>query len=143
VKPSGSVRERLFLVRDGALVPVVRHVPTQPTAEALVTDLLAAPDDAERAAGLTTALLGAPPVTAVHVVNGLAQVELAQPAEGATRNDDQLAYAQIVSTLTARPDITGVVFVRDGQPLGVPRGDGSRSTGPLTAADYANLISGN
>ena len=32
-----------------------------------------------------------------------------------------------------------MLFLKDGEPLDVPRGDGSLSTGPLTALDYAAL----
>jgi hypothetical protein len=140
-KPSGSVPEHLFLIRDGNLVPVVRHVGVAPSVNTHLADLLAGPDAREQADGLSSALLGVNPVSTVTMVNHVAHVELADPtAAGNARNDDQLGYAQLVCTLTTRPDIVGVVFTRDGQPIGVPRGDGSLSTGPLSGADYANLI---
>ncbi|WP_091461229.1 hypothetical protein [Micromonospora inyonensis] len=38
-------------------------------------------------------------------------------------------------------DVDRVTFVQGGQRLGVPRTDGSLSTGPLTAADYTAMVS--
>lgn len=136
----GSTAEQLFLVKDGALVPVTRYVEHEPTVQSLISDLLAGPTEAERDAGITSALLGSRVVSAVRVTDGGAVVELASPIEGTGRNDEMLAYAQLVCTLTARPGISGVTFTQDQQPIGVPRADGSLSQGPLTTADYAHLI---
>ncbi|MBM0224706.1 hypothetical protein JNW87_03160 [Micromonospora sp. ATA51] len=41
--------------------------------------------------------------------------------------------------MVARDDIDTVAFTRRGQPLGVPRADGSLSEQPLTAAEYTAL----
>ncbi len=51
-----------------------------------------------------------------------------------------LALAQVVTTLAGLPEVTAVRFVRDGQDLPVPRGDGAIVPGPLTAADYRDLL---
>ena len=125
---SGPVTVQLFLVKDDALV-----------AE-LLADLLAGPDDSERSAGLSSALQGGDVVSNIHVSDRRAVVELSTTIENAARNDEVLAYAQLVCTLTARADITGVTFTHNGQPIGVPRADGSLTQGPLTAADYTTLL---
>lgn len=137
---SGSVPQQLFMVRDGSLVAVTRHADHQPTAESLIQDLLAGPTEAERDNGITSALEGVAGVSAADVRGGLVTIELAAPLLETGRNDAVLAYAQLVCTLTARPDILGVTFTRDHEPVGVPRADGSLSPGPLTTADYADLI---
>jgi hypothetical protein len=137
---TGSIPERLFLVKDGMLVAVTRRVEREPTVDELVADLLNGPTDSEGDAGITSALLGGQVISDVRVDSGRASVELAEPIEGAARTDEVLAYAQLVCTLTARPDVSGVVFTRDRQAVGVPRADGSLSPGPLTAGDYAPLV---
>lgn len=140
---AGPITERLFLVRDDALVEVTRHVDRWPTTESLLEDLLAGPSETESTAGLTSVLSGGDVVAGVRVSNGTAVVELAATADNTQRNDEVLAYAQLVCTLTARGDVNGVTFVYRGQPIAVPRADGSlpeTPETPLTAADYATLI---
>ncbi|MFC0531783.1 GerMN domain-containing protein [Phytohabitans kaempferiae] len=139
---TGAVPERLYLVRDGELVAVTRNVETQPSVDNLVEDLLAGPTDAEQREGLTSALLGNDIIVGVQLAGGRATVELTDAIDEAGRTDQILAFAQIVCTLTARPGITAVSFTRGGQPVGVPRADGSLSETPATAADYLSLVAG-
>jgi hypothetical protein len=70
----------------------------------------------------------------------VAVVDIGDGPPEAGRTDEILAFGQIVCTLAARSDVNGVVFVRGDQPLEVPRSDGSLSSGPVTAANYADLI---
>ena len=137
---SGPVAQRLFMVKDGKLVAVTRHADRQPTVQTLIDDLLAGPTKAERDAGITSALQGAATVSGVRLDGDRATIELAAPLAETGRNDEVLAYAQVVCTLTARPEIRGVTFTRHQQPVRVPRADGQLSQGPLTAADYADLV---
>lgn len=137
---SGAVSQTLYLVKGDRLVAVTRHVESPPTPTGLVTALVAGPTDSERQQGLTSALLAATTIAGVRAAGDRVMVELAGPVEEAPRTDAVLAYAQLVCTLAAIPTVTGVTFTRDGEPVGVPRADGSLSEGPLTAADYASLI---
>lgn len=137
---SGPISHTLYLVKDGTLVPVQRNQPTEPDAEELLQELLSGPTTTETDAGITSALLGTNVAANVQVTDGRATVELTTNLEGTGRNDDVLAFAQIVCTLASRPDISTVTFTRDGQRLRVPRSDGSLTQQPLTPADYANLI---
>jgi hypothetical protein len=142
--PRGTVEQTVYLVKDGKLVPVVRSVRGQSTVDTLIADLVAGPTEEELANGLTSALPGADLIGAVHVIDR--QVTIAIPAgfEDTGRSDEYLAFGQIVCTLDARPDVSGVVFFDQGERVAaVPRGDLSLSTGPLTTADYAELINGN
>lgn len=140
--PSGSVDEQLFFIRDSKLVAVTRHVDIASTAQELVDALEAGPTETERTAGLSTALGGTDVISAVTLTGDRAELALTSPVDSGTRSDVVLAYAQLVCTLTARADITTVVFTQDGTAVGVPRGDLSLSDGPLTAADYSVLIAG-
>jgi Sporulation and spore germination len=133
----GTVDGEIYLVRDDALVRVARRVPADVTADALVRDLVAGPTDEERDVGLTTALIGV--TVDVRVDRGVAVVDLARLADTG-RNDQVLTFGQLVCTLSTLPRVTGVSFIRDGRPIGVPRADGSLSSGPLTTPDYADLI---
>lgn len=135
----GTVAEQLYLVKDDKLVSVVRWLPAAPTIDTHVADLLAGPTDPEQDADLTSALTGTTIIADVSLNDGAATVDVGDLADTG-RNDQVLAFAQIVCTLTTRPDVTSVSFLQDGQRLGVPRADGSLSRGPLTATDYASLI---
>ncbi|GAA2360152.1 hypothetical protein Cme02nite_37150 [Catellatospora methionotrophica] len=135
---SGPAAESLYLVRDGSLVAVQRRLPTEPDPQRLLTDLLAGPTEAEQDRGMSTALGGRGVVASVRLLEATAYVELPEGLDG--RNDDVLAFGQIVCTLTSRPDILGVLFTRQGVRIGVPLPDASLSQEPLRAADYAALI---
>jgi len=139
--PSGPVRERLYLLRDGALVPVNRTTTQRRDAGAVLADLLAGPSAAERERGLTTALPGDIGVADFRLEQGLATISLSNAAPESGRTDQVLAFGQVVSTLDALPEVTAVQFLQDGQPLKVPRGDSALTDVPLTAADYAALRS--
>lgn len=137
---TGPIAYTLCLVKDNRLVPVARHRTTAPTLDGLADALIAGPTDSERDQGITSALSGSNIVAAIRASGGRATVELAAPIDKAPRTDEVLAYAQLVCTLTTRPEVGGVIFTRDGKPVGVPRADGSLSQGPLTRTDYAPLI---
>ncbi|KWV32751.1 hypothetical protein AWV63_10835 [Micromonospora rifamycinica] len=132
----GRVEQAFCLVRDGRLVRTVRQVDAAGGVDGHLRRLLAGPTQAERAAGLGTALPGAVHVLGARLVDGRAHVEVEPLGEESGRSDEVLAYGQIVCTLDSRADVSGVSFLLRGGPLEVPRADGSLSAGPLTAADY-------
>lgn len=136
---TGTVAQPLCLVRGDSLVPVVRWTPAAAPVDAVVRDLLAGPTAAERAAGLRSALTGVDLVAGVRLTDATATVELERDL-AAGRNDQVLAFGQLVCTLTARPEVARVDFQRAGQRISVPRADGSLSSGPLTVTDYASII---
>ncbi|GGM64294.1 hypothetical protein GCM10011608_57090 [Micromonospora sonchi] len=141
VAETGAVTELLYFSRDDRLILAIRRVDQVPTVEAQLGNLLAGPTSAERDDGLTSALPGAFSHAVVELVDGQARVTLATADAETGRIDEPIAYGQIVCTLTARTDVTGVLFLRDGAVLSVPRADLSLSPGPLTMTDYAALIS--
>ena len=130
----------LYLVRDDVLVAVHRPAQQMPAIDEQLRQLLAGPTATEREAGYTSALTGITVTGMVEVRGGDATVEIGSRPDGAGRNDEVLAYGQIVCTLTSRADVQTVSFRHDGQPLRVPRADASLADGPLTAADYTDLI---
>jgi spore germination protein GerM len=138
---SGAVTEVLYLIQDGQLTAVSRNLPHAPAASQQLRDLLAGPAPAEQQLGLASALAGTELGLSVTIDDGQATVELATGLEGTGRTDDILAFAQIVCTLTSRSDVKTVTFTRAGQHVEVPRADSSLTRDPLTAADYASLIS--
>ncbi|WP_433604883.1 GerMN domain-containing protein [Dactylosporangium sp. CA-139114] len=132
--------ELLYLIRDADLVAVRRQAERAPTIDQQMQDLLSGPTARERNDGYVSALTGitVADVTVAH--DGKVTIDVGDRSDGAGRSDEVLAYGQVVCTLTSRADVDGVVFRHDGQPLKVPRADGSLTDGPLTAADYAPLV---
>lgn len=135
---AGAFVERLFLVRGERLVAVDRALDSTPSPQRHLDDLVSGPTPQERDEDLDSALAGTDIITGVRVRNGTAIVGLA--GDNPIRNDEILAYGQIVCTLASRADVETVQFVQDDQPLEVPRADGSLTPDPLTQADYGSLI---
>ncbi|RSM43113.1 hypothetical protein DMB66_53745 [Actinoplanes sp. ATCC 53533] len=136
---AGTAAEPLYFVRTDRLVAVIRRIRAAPTIQQQMEHLLTGPTEAERRAGLSSTLAGNITVAKVGLTDGEATIEVGDDSDQSGRIDDVLAFGQIVCTLTARADVTTVTFQRDGRALGVPRADGSLSTGGLTAADYTAL----
>jgi hypothetical protein len=137
---TGTAVVRLYLVRDGRLIRVIRRVSTARSPNGQLTDLLRGPTSAESADGLTSALTTMD-VVSMTVTNRRATVIIGERANQAARSDEVLAYGQIVCTLTSQgADVGTVSFMSGGMPLAVPRADGSLADSGLTIADYAGLL---
>lgn len=136
---SGAVVETLYFTRGDRIIPVVRRLDAEPSVEETVGDLMAGPTEAEQTDRIGSALPGTALIDGVRVEAGVATVSLGASLEG-TRNDEILAYGQMVCTLDARSDVNGVVFVHDGERSAVPTGDGSLTKATLTTADYEELF---
>ena len=130
---------QLYFVRDGRLAPVVRPLDVPVDPEDVVAALAAPPTDAAQA--VRTALSDPQVVRDITVVAGVARVDLAATIGELGGDDQLLAVAQIVCTLTARPGIGQVSFALEGLPTEVPRGDGSIVSQPVSRDDYAALLS--
>jgi spore germination protein GerM len=135
---AGAAVEKLYLVRDNQLVAVERRPAAPPDLDRQLTDLMSGPTEVERDNGLGSALAGTDLIAGVQLEDGTAVVGVGD--NNPIRNDEVLAYGQIVCTLAARDDVDAVQFVQNGRPLEVPRADGSLTPDPLTAADYHALI---
>jgi hypothetical protein len=138
--PAGSHRAVIFLVRDDALVPVPRRIQVEPTAEHVLRALSAGPTPQERTQGLRSALPIEGDPRVVSETQQVVTLSLPATSEASNRSDAVLGFAQVVLTLTALPDVSGVAFETDGRPLQVPRADGSVSSEPLGRLDYRDLI---
>jgi spore germination protein GerM len=140
--PEGATSsiELCFVDGDDRLVPSSR--PARPGAEvAEVTQQLAeGPNRLEAAVGLRSALPDGAVAGRVESAGGIAEVDLVPSFTDIGGEQQLLAIAQVVCTLTARPGIGQVAFTLDGSPIAVPRGDASTTTDPLTRDDYRSLI---
>lgn len=78
-------------------------------------------------------------IRSVAVSRGRATVDLTEAFGGIAGTAQLVALAEMVYTATGRPGVGQVVFTLGGQPIEVPRGDGSLTSDPLTRSDYPKL----
>ena len=132
----------LYFVRRERVEPVKRAVPkvARIGAEA-VKALVGGPNDAEKAAGMTTAIPAGTQFRDLTIDNGLARVDLSRTFEsGGGTLGLTLRLAQVVCTLDAFESVTGVRFALDGQLVDVISGDGLVVDKPVTCASYKEYV---
>lgn len=137
---SGSSSEPVALcfVRDGRLVIVSDEIPA-PADLRTALDALASPP-ADAGPLLRTALTEPSVVRDVRLLGGIARVDLLPEVSALPADEQLLAVAQIVCTLTGRPGVGQVSFTLQGARLAVPKGDGSLVSSPVARDDYAGLM---
>jgi spore germination protein GerM len=138
--PSGSSSEPVALcfVRDGRLVIVSKEVGAPADLGAALDALASPPPDAGPL--LRTALTEPSVVREVRLLGGIARVDLLPEVSALPADEQLLAVAQIVCTLTGRPGVGQVAFTLQGARLAVPKGDGSLVSSPVARDDYAGLL---
>lgn len=137
---AGETTQRLYFVRGEGLAPVARAA-RRTSPEQTLAALLAGPTPFEQARGLATALPAVPlPTPRLTLSGGVARVALDNALVTSGRTDQAEAFGQIVLTLVALPEVDAVVFLSGDRPLAVPRADGALDDGPLTQADYRDLV---
>ncbi len=129
----------LCFVRDGRLV-VVSHEIGAPADLQAALDALASPP-ASAGPLIRTALTEPSVVGDVRLLGGIARVDLLPEISALPADEQLLAVAQIVCTLTGRAGVGQVSFTLQGARLAVPKGDGSLVNSPVARDDYAGLMS--
>jgi spore germination protein GerM len=130
----------LCFVDGDLIVPVKRPAPPDLAPSEVLDVLGAGPNRLEEEAGLGSALPDAAIAAPVADAGGVAEVDLAGSFADTGGQQQLLAIAQLVCTLTARPGLGQVAFTLDGEPIAVPRGDASTTTDPVARDDYRGLI---
>jgi hypothetical protein len=132
----------LFFVKASSLVRIRLEIPSPTDLQGVFAALIVGlPDPAH---SKVKTLLPAAFAANVEVVGGVANVNSKRGSlESIKPNEQRLAIAQIVLTLTSQPGIGQVTFSVGGKPIGVPRGRGDiAGVGtPVTFDDYKMLIS--
>ncbi len=127
----------LCFVREGGLVTSQTRL--QPPV-ALIDALRALAQPPEQSDQVRTALNDPAIVGDVELAGGVARVDLRRAISTLGGDDQLLAVAQIVCTLTGRPGVGQVSFTLEGVPAEVPRGDGSLVAAPVARDDYATMV---
>ncbi len=137
----GSASADVFLVRDSRLVRVGRQEWDPPSLEGAIAALLQGPTAAERADGVRTALTR-PVRLAGTVATGVPLIDVTDSFADVEVEEQILALAQLVFTLTALPSVDGVSFALDGRSVEVPTGDGALKRGPIRREDFTAVAPG-
>jgi hypothetical protein len=138
VNPTGASLQ-ICLLRDDELARVGRAAPATPALSDVVELLAAGPTPEELDGDITTALADDAVDPDVESAHGIAEVDLTGAFAADAGARQALAVAQIVCTLTSQPGIGQVTFTLDGDPVDVPRGDGSTTSDPVSLDDYRQL----
>ncbi len=142
VPPPASTVIRVYFLTpaDERLVAVDRSVEEGVDVDLadVIDSLLLGPTVPETAQGIVSALpRGA--VADASLVGGVANVDLAEEFAGLDGSTQRRAIAQIVYTLTSRPGVGRVAFTLAGQPVEIPRGDGTLTSGSVSRDGYREL----
>lgn len=139
--PSGYVS--VYLVGPERLVAVSVLVARPVTVARALAALAQGPTSAEAANGLESPASSAAPISDVGTVTSTAgtvvTVDMGSSFTTLGGQDQILAAAQVVFTVTAFPSVSAVRLKIAGKAASVPTATGSLSSQPLTRADYANL----
>ncbi len=135
----------VFLVDEDLLVAVpVVDPPAFGDPEAMVrtalTQLSAGPDEDQRRAGLASALGSDVDLRLVDLADGTARVDVVLPSRDPAPDQLPLAVGQIVLTVTSVTGVDDVVLVQDGEAIEMPLPGGARTSDPVGAADYQDLL---
>jgi spore germination protein GerM len=140
--PTGSASPTeavaLCFINNGALVVVSEPLPAPVHLLAAVAALAQPPEVGGQS--LQTAMASPEIVNQVTLQGGIATVDLKQAISALGGENQLLAVAQIVCTLTDRPGVGQVSFTLAGTPALIPRSDGSLVSTPVSRDDYASLI---
>jgi spore germination protein GerM len=131
-------------MRDSALVPVKASAtdladPARTIGEVLA-QLAEGPSEADRSAGLSTALGLDTVFRLAGFEAGVARIDIAAGEQLPSSSRVPLAVAQVVLTATSVPGVDSVLISRDGTPVELPLPGGALTAGPVTGRDYAELV---
>lgn len=146
VELDGQVKTtpRLYLVdpRDRLVtVPVtVDATGLEAVARQLLDQLDDGPTESQRQTGLASALGPGTVLSLTEITAGTARVDLALSRRDPAADRLPLATGQIVLSLTSVAGIERVQLFRDGQALEIALPGGARTTAPVTAEDYHQLV---
>lgn len=131
-----------YLIEQGNLVPVTHELPAPVGPDSVARFLVEGIDPTDRGAGLRTSIPTGTRVLAVDRESGMVRVNLSRDFAAVGGEEELLAVAQVVLTLTDLEGVDGVAFELEGVATDVPLPNGALSDDPLGADDYRSLIAG-
>lgn len=130
----------MYMVRDERLIPVTRDLPGPPDLREIIASLLDGPTDPEGRSQLRTAIPAGTRILDVELEGDVAFVDLSREFATVGGEEEILAIAQIVLTLTAVDEVERVGFLLNGVATNVPLPDGALSDAPVSGSAYLTLV---
>ena len=122
------------------MVRPVRRLAVEATLDSAIEALRAGPLFSDTGDGLRSAIPAPDMIDSAAVQSGTATISLASSFLTLPGNEQTLAIAQIVYTVTNLPGVGLVEFRLNDQLLSVPTADGRPSRGALSRDDYVSLL---
>lgn len=129
-----------YLIEQGNLVPVTHELPAPVGPESVARFLVEGIDPTDEGAGLRTSIPTGTRVLAADRENGVVRVSLSRDFAVVGGEEELLAVAQVVLTLTDLEDVDAVTFELEGVATDVPLPNGALSDDPVGGDDYRSLI---
>jgi spore germination protein GerM len=124
-----------FMGNEGPVL-ALRTASSKPDAQTVGKALLEGPTRDEVQVGLRTSI----PKRAIGRIGNVAEhtvtIDLNAPFTEVSGQAQTRALAQMVLTMTSLHGVTRVRFLLDGEPVSVPRADGTVTRAPVRRADY-------
>jgi spore germination protein GerM len=133
----GDEEKVIYFARDRRLVPTTRKLPPESSLSRILDALGRGPNRNEVDVGLRSALPDESRFPDVSVARGTATVDLGRRFTALSGEDQVIALAQLVYTVTGQPGVGLVRFTLDGRATEVPRANGELTSGPVSRDDFA------
>ncbi len=139
--PSGKTPSlvTIYLQAGTRLVPASRQVPIPVTIDEALNELSHGPTAEESTFGIGSPVAAATPLDLKGEKDGVVSISVSPAFANMGGQDQIVAVAQIVFTVSSFPGVTGVLLLVGKQATQVPTGSGSLVQRPLTRSDYADL----
>jgi hypothetical protein len=134
-----KVNVAVYFLTGERLQPAPRSVAEPATPLRAVNALLDGPNEEEAVAGLRTAINPATEAVVTRPAPELVAVDLSTAFAAVPTQEQRLALAQIVFTVTGLPGVKGVRFTLAGAPVEVPLPDGTLTSSPVGRNAFANV----
>ncbi|HAM02440.1 MAG TPA: hypothetical protein DCQ30_09490 [Acidimicrobiaceae bacterium] len=135
-----SVDVTLYFEGPQGLVPVVRKVRAPGTVTASLAELGNGPTSSDGNGMLQSPVSTVTPLTLKSIQNSTAYVSVPTAFSNLGGQEQIVAAAQVVYTVTAVAGLSAVVLLVNGQAAQVPVSGGNLHQGPLTRADYQGML---
>lgn len=129
----------VYLEGPQRLVAVSSALTPPVTVRSVLAALGTGPTSRQASAGLKSPISTAAPLSETGVSGGVVTISVGTSFTKLAGQDQAIAVAQLVYTLTALPHVTSIEIRIHGKRAKVPTANGTLSSGPLDRADYAAL----
>lgn len=135
----GLVAASLYLVDEEVIVPVTRNLPEPVDVITILASLLDGTTEPEDRRGLRTSIPAGTRILDVDNNGSTVRLDLSRDFAAVGGEEELLAVAQVVLSVTEFDDVDSVVFELEGVQTDVPLPDGALTDEPVTGSQYREL----